>query len=118
MNLMHVKWPQDFRFSPRGPFGASESNGSDESKAAAPPKKAMTLDALAALVSDPGPESNESNGSKVRPQGQDFRCIRVILFGPASGWNASTDSKVGLKAGTLDAVESLVSCWRIRFRGT
>ena len=46
---------------------------------------------------------------QVRPQGQEFRCIKVILFGPAPGWNASTDSKVGLKAGTLDAVESLVS---------
>ena len=74
-----------------------------------PAPKARTLDGLAALVSDPGPESNESNGSKVRTQGQEFRCIRVILFGPASGWNASTDSKVGLKAGTLDAVESLAS---------
>ena len=83
-----------------------------------PAPKARTLDGLAALVSDPGPESNESNGSKVCPQGQDFRCIRVIRFGPAPGWNASTDSKVGLKAGTLDAFEALVAFGRIRFRGT
>ena len=54
--------------------------GSDECKAG--PPEARTLDGLAALVSDPGPESNESNGSKVCPKARTFDALESFDSGP------------------------------------
>ena len=56
LNLMQLKWPQDFRFRlHQAPPGASESNAYTEADASKVGPKARTLASVGALDLDPGP---------------------------------------------------------------
>ena len=80
--------------------------------------KARTLDSLDAFDSDTGPMLMNRMHAKVGTQGQDFRCIRVIILGPLPEANDSNASKVGPKAKTFRFIRCISCILLIRGRGT
>ena len=44
--------------------------------------------------------ATEANESKAGPKGLDFKCMRIVIFGP---WSECNEANVGPKARTFDA---------------
>ena len=59
-----------------------------------PPPPLATLGLLTQTQANAGTEANES---KAGPKGQDFRCIRIVIFGHWSECNESNESNVGVQ---------------------